>query len=256
MSRVLLIACVLSIALGLRAQDGWDTVPKPGDLDPFRPGEKAPPMPRARDGKPDLSGIWQARTLANWDIEKHPPEYGYPGVPGIVEGGKVPYRDGALERRTALAKSAPASACELPGVPRITYMPYAFEIVQTPGAVQALYEYAHAWRIFHQDRTAHPAEPATFDGDSIAHWEGDTLVVDVSGFNDQTRFDMAGNFHSAQLHVVERYRPIDANTIWYEAAIQDPKVYTRPWKLRFPLHRQAKGFELGEYDCTALESNP
>jgi hypothetical protein len=261
-SRVLLIACALSLALGLRAQDGWDTIPRPGDPDPFRPGEKAGMMPRTRDGKPDLSGIWQARTLANWDVQKHAPEYGYPGVPGIVEGGKIPYEDGALGKRAQMAKAPPAPPCELPGVPRITYMPYAFEIVQTPGAIHAIYEYAHAWRVIylnrtaHLDRTAHAASPATFDGDSIAHWEGDTLVVDVAGFNDKTRLDMAGNFHGAGLHVVERYRPIDADTIWYEATLEDPQVYTRPWKLRFPLHRQAKSFELGEYSCSELESNP
>ena len=256
MRRTILIACALSVTLGLCAQDSWDTVPKPGDPDPFRPGEKAGPLPRTRDGKPDLSGIWEARTLANWDIVKHRGDYGYPGGPGIVEGDKIPYQDGALKKRSVLAKNPPASPCELPGVPRLTYMPYAFEIVQTPRAIHAVYEYAHAWRIFHLDRTAHIAEPPTFDGDSVAHWEGDTLVVDVTGFNAETRLDLAGDFHSAQLHVIERYTPIDANTIWYEATLEDSKIYTRPWKLRLPLHRQAKGFELGEYDCTALESNP
>ncbi len=231
-------------------------VPKPGDPDPFRPGEKAGPIPRARDGKPDLSGVWQERTLANWDIEKRRGGYGAPGSPGIVEGGQIPYQDAALKKRAAVAKNPPSN-CELPGVPRITYMPYAFEIVETQRAIHVEYEYMHAWRELHLDRTAHPDNSVeTFDGDSVAHWDGDTLVVDVTGFNDKTWLDMAGDYHSDQLHVVERYAPIDANTLWYEATIEDPKVYTRPWKLRLPLHRQANNFELAEYDCTALESNP
>jgi hypothetical protein len=245
----------LLLATTLAAQDSWDTIPKPGDADPFRPGEKAGAIARTRDGKPDLSGIWQEHTLANWDIEKRRGEYGAPGSPGIVEGGQIPYQASALQKRTTIAKNPP-SGCELPGVPRITYMPYAFEIVQTPRTVHIEYEYQHAWRILPLDRAAHLAGAETFDGDSVAHWDGDTLVVDVKGFNDRTWLDMAANFHSDQLHVVERYTPVDANTIWYEATLEDPKVYTRPWKLRLPLHRQAKNFELMEYDCSALESNP
>lgn len=246
----------LLMAAALAAQDSASTAPKPGDPDPFRPGEKAGPMPRTRDGKPDLSGIWQEHTLANWDIEKRRGEYGAPGSPGIVEGGQIPYQDAALKKRTALEKNIyddpennPGTSCQLPGVPRITYVPYAFEIVETPRAIHIEYEYLHAWRILPLDRAPHRADAETFDGDSVARWDGDTLVVDVKGFNDKTWLDMAGNFHSDQLHVVERYTPVDANTIWYEATLEDSKVYTRPWKLRLPLHRQAKNFELMEYDC-------
>jgi hypothetical protein len=252
---LILFACLLAPAV--RAQDSWDTVPKPGDPDPFRPGEKAGPMPRARDGKPDLSGIWQERTLAAWDVVKHRGDYGYPGGPGIVEGDKIPYQDWALKKRAELAKSFyndPQVHCQLPGVPRITYMPYPFEIVQSAGSIHLEYEYMHAWRILQLDRTAHSEAAESFDGDSIAHWEGDTLVVDVKGFNDKTWLDMAGDFHSDQLHVIERYTPVDANTIWYEATIEDPKVYTGPWKLRLPLHRQAKNPILMEYDCTEPSS--
>lgn len=251
MSRFCLIAVFL-LAPAAYAQDSWDTIPKPGDADPFRPGEKAGPMPRTRDGKPDLSGIWQERTMAAFNVVKHRGDYGFPGGPGIVEGDQIPYQDGALKKRNELAKNLyndPQSRCQLPGVPRITYSPYAFEIVQTPGKIHAVYEYAHAWRIFHLDRTTHLTGTETFDGDSIAHWEGDTLVVDVKDLNDKTWLDMAGDFHSDQLHVTERYTPIDANTVWYEATLEDPNVYTKPWKMRFPLHRQAKNFELAEYDC-------
>lgn len=252
----LITAAVATTAIlaapAVHAQDSWDTIPKAGASDPFRPGEKAGPMPRTGDGKPDLSGIWQAHTLASWNVVKHRGDYGVPGGPGIAEVDQIPYQDSALKKRDELAKNLyndPQSHCQLPGVPRLTYMPYAFEIVQTPRTIHAEYEYAHAWRIFHLDRTSHPEGVATFDGDSIAHWEGDTLVVDVKGFNDKTWLDMAGDFHSDQLHVIERYTPIDANTIWYEATLEDPKVYTRAWKLRLPLHRQAKNFELMEYAC-------
>jgi hypothetical protein len=258
-SRFFPIAALLLVAPALDAQDSWDTIPKPGAADPFRPGEKAGAMPRSSNGKPDLSGIWQERTLAAWNVVKHRGDYGFPGGPGIVEGDKIPYQDWALKKRSELAKSLlndPQAHCQLPGVPRITYMPFAFEIVQTPGKIDAIYEYAHAWRIFHLDRATHRSEAESFDGDSIAHWEGDTLVVDVKNLNDKTWLDMAGDFHSNQLHVIERYTPIDANTIWYEATLEDPKVYTSPWKLRLPLHRQAKNFELMEYDCNTLENNP
>ncbi len=252
MRRICLMASALCLVAALHAQDSWDTIPKPGDADPFRPGEKAGPMPRARDGKPDLSGIWQERSMGAFNVVKHRGDYGYPGGPGIAEVDKIPYQDGALKKRDELAKNGyndPVAHCLLPGVPRITYSPYAFEIMQTPGKIEAIYEYAHAWRIFHLDRSTHLAGAETFDGDSIAHWDGDTLVVDVKGFNDQTWLDMAGDFHSDQLHVTERYTPVDANTIWYEATLEDPKIYTRSWKLRLPLHRQAKNFELMEYAC-------
>ena len=241
------------------AQDSWDTIPKPGDPDPFRPGEKAGPMPRTRDGKPDLSGIWQERTLAAWDVVKHRGDYGFPGGPGIVEGDKIPYQDWALKKRAELAKNLyndPQSHCQLPGVPRITYSPYAFEIVQTPGKhPRRIYEYVHAWRIFHLDRTAHvdrrrnpsTAIPSRIGKATRWWWTSRDL-------NDKTWLDMAGDFHSDQLHVIERYTPIDANTIWYEATLEDPKVYTRPWKMRLPLYRQAKNFELMEYDCSEPSS--
>jgi hypothetical protein len=250
--RVGLIAAALALVPGIRAQDSWDTIPKPGDVDPFRPGDKAGKIPRTRDGKPDLSGIWQARTLAAWDIVKHRGDYGLPGGPGIVEGDQIPYQDAAVQKRQQLAKNLyndPQARCQLPGVPRITYMPFAFEILQTPARIHVAYEYAHAWRIFYLDRTSHPGAES-WDGHSIGHWEGDTLVVDVAGLNDKTWLDMAGDFHSNQLHVTERYTPIDANTIWYEATLEDPKVYTRPWKMRLPLHRQAGNFELMEYECS------
>jgi hypothetical protein len=252
-TRIYLLAAVaLFLTPTIRAQDSWSTIPKPGDADPFRPGEKAGPMPRTRDGKPDLSGIWQEHTLAAWDVVKHRGDYGFPGGPGIAENDQIPYQDGALKKRAELAKNLlndPTAHCELPGVPRIAYSPYAFEIVQTAGKIHVDYEYMHAWRILHLDRTTHPEGVESSDGDSIAHWEGDTLVVDVQRLNDKTWLDMAGDFHSDQLHVTEHYTPIDANTIWYEATLEDPKVYTHPWKLRLPLHRQTQNFELEEYEC-------
>ena len=252
----LALATAILITPAVLAQDGWSTIPKSGDADPFRPGEKAGPIPRTRDGKPDLSGIWQGRTLADWNIIRHRADYGAPGGPGIVEGDKIPYQEWALKKRADLAKSLlndpqsnPSTRCQLPGVPRITYMPYAFEIVQTPAAIHAIYEYQHAWRTLRMDGSPHTSGSESYDGDSLAHWDGDTLVVDVRGLNGQTWLDMAGDFHSDQLHVVERYTPIDSNILLYEATLEDPKVYTAPWKLRLPLYRQTRNFELLEYEC-------
>jgi hypothetical protein len=141
--------------------------------------------------------------------------------------------------------------CFLPGVPRATYMPYPFEIVQTPKMIAIRYEYAHALRQVPLDGSAHPdGLPDAWMGDSRGKWDGNTLVVDVNSFNDQTWFDHAGNFHSDALHVVERYTPIDIDHIQYEATIEDPKVFTRPWKIRMPLYRMVDAnARLLEYEC-------
>jgi hypothetical protein len=242
----------------VRAQDSWDTVPKPGDPDPFRPGEKAGPMPRTGDGKPDLSGIWQERTLAAWDVVKHRGDYGYPGGPGIVEGDKIPYQDWALKKRGELAKSLyndPQVHCQLPGVPRITYMPYPFEIVQSAGSIHLEYEYMHAWRIFHLDRTAHSEEAESFDGDSIAHWEGDTLVVDVTSFNDKTWLIGTGTFHTDALHITERFTRVDKDQINYEAVMEDPNVFTKPWVFRSTMMLR-EGTRVREYVCGENNEDP
>jgi hypothetical protein len=211
-------------------------------------------IPRTPDGKPDLHGIWQVLTTAEWNLEPHE---GRPGVPaglGVVEGETIPYQPAALATRkqnfTRRAENDPIAKCYLPGVPRATYMPFPFEIFQTPTHVAVLYEYAHTMRVIPLDGSPHADGLDFWMGDSRGHYEGDTLVVDVTNFNDATWFDRAGNFHSDALHVVERYTRTDADTIQYEATIEDPKVFTKPWKISMPLYRhKEKNFQLLEYEC-------
>jgi hypothetical protein len=211
-------------------------------------------LPRTPDGQPDLSGIWQAVNAAAWNILPHPAEAGVPAGLGVVEGNEIPYRpEAAAKQRENYANRAtldPDTKCWLPGVPRATYMGFPFQIVQTPSQTSILYEYAHTLRNIFMN-SPHPKGPIEWwMGDSRGRWEGDTLVVDVVHFNDQTWFDRAGNHHSEQLHVIERYTPMSANHINYEVTIEDPKVFTRPWKMSMPLYRRLDtNMQLLEYEC-------
>jgi hypothetical protein len=211
--------------------------------------------PRTPDGKPDVNGIWQVLNTAAWDIEDHNAQEGAPGGQSVVDGHEIPYQPWAAAKKQENDENRmtadPLRKCYLPGVPRITYQPFPFQIVQTPKYVVISYEYAHAVRIIYTDGSPHPLPNDFWMGDSRGHWEGDTLVVDVTHFNDRTWFDLAGNFHSDALHVVERYTPIDlGHVISYEVTIEDPKVFTRPWKMRMPLYRRVeKGLQLLDYDC-------
>ena len=211
---------------------------------------------RTSNGKPDFSGVWQSLNAAAWDLQDHTGQLGLPPGQGVVEGNDIPYTPSAdatrKENFAHRATADPAEAnCYLPGVPRATYMPYPFEIVQTPKQIAILYEFAHATRNVPMDGSPHPdGLPDAWMGDSRGRWDGDTLVIDVSNFNDQTWFDHAGNFHSDALHVVERYTLSDPNHIQYEATIEDPKVFTRPWKISMPLYRRMeKNPRLLEYEC-------
>ncbi len=211
---------------------------------------------RTSDGKPDFSGIWQAINTAAWDLQDHTGQLGLPPGQGVVEGNEIPYQPWAAAKKRenfAHRKTAdPTEAnCFLPGVPRATYMPYPFEIVQTPKRIAIAYEFAHALRNIPMDGSPHPdGLPDAWMGDSRGHWDGNTLVVDVKNFNDQTWFDQAGNFHSEALHVVERYSLTDPDHIRYEATIEDPKVFTQPWKISMPLYRLVdKNLKLLEYEC-------
>src|SRR5712691_6774627 len=212
--------------------------------------------PRTSDGKPDLSGVWQAVNTANWNILAHAAEKDVPAGLGVVEGDEIPYQSSAAAKQKEnfanRATADPESKCYLPGVPRITYMPYPFQIFQTPAHIAITYEYVHAVRrIFMQG--AHPDDVEWYMGDSRGHWEGDTLAVDVNNFNDQTWFDRSGNFHSEALHVIERYTLVSANNINYEATIEDQKVFTRPWKMSMPLYRRLdKGMRILENECYAF----
>ena len=227
-----------------------------------RPAAAANQIPRTPEGKPDFTGIWQALNTAAWDIQDHNAGLaGYLGVPpgrGIVEGNEIPYKPAALEQRKKNFEKRdtedPAfTKCLLPGVPRATYMPYPFEIVQNPGMLGIRYEFARAVRTI--DLTGRSRDwlegwPDFYMGDSRGKWEGDTLVVDVRKLSENTWFDHAGNFHTEEMHVVERYSLIDRDHIQYEATIEDPNIFTRPWKISMPLYRILdKNMEVFEWDC-------
>ncbi len=224
---------------------------------------------------PDLNGIWQTQNSANWDIQPHASgpsplpallgTYGaMPAGQGIVEGGEIPYKPEALakkkenfekrlnrplDRESNEATGDPEAKCYLPGVPRATYLGLPFQIIQTAKQILISYEFASASRIIHLDRK--PESPnVAWMGWSIGRWEGDTLVVDVTDQNDRTWFDRAGNYHSDAVHVVERYTPITPYHIQYEATIEDPNVFTRPWKISMPLYRNMeKNAQLLEFKC-------
>jgi hypothetical protein len=219
--------------------------------------------PRTVDGKPNLNGIWQALNTANWDLQAHAsapgPDYALaadfaePPGPGVVEGNEIPYLPAALEKKKQnLAnrfKDDPEVRCYLPGVPRATYMPYPFQIVQSQKNILISYEYAGAVRNIDMAK-ADPAPIDSWMGWSNGKWEGDTLVVDVTGLNNKTWFDRAGNYHSDALHVVERYTLRSPDIMMYEATIEDPKVFSRPWKISMPLYRHVeKNAQLLEYKC-------
>ena len=212
-------------------------------------------IPRTRDGKPDFQGIWQSLNTADTDLEPHDGRPGIPAGMGVVEGDTIPYKPEALAKKKqnfAQRQTAdPLSKCYMPGVPRATYLPFPFQIVQTPKFVTILYEYAHAMRLIPLNGSPHIEGLDFWMGDSRARYEGDnTLVIDVTTFNDATWFDKAGNYHSDALHVIEQYTLIDPNTIMYEATIEDPKVFTRPWKISMPLYRRRdKNMQLLEYEC-------
>ena len=218
----------------------------------------APPLPRARDGKPDLSGFWQVMNTANFDIQDHSASDGVPAGQGVVEGNEIPYTPAALAKKkenyASRATADPETKCFAPGVPRVMYMPYPFQIVQDSRKVFMLFEYASHNRTIFTDGTPHPKGGlGLWFGDSRGRWEGDTLVADITDFNDLTWFDRAGNFHSDALHVVERYTLRDRDHINYEATIEDPAVFTRPWKMRMIFYRHLEeNFRILEYLCWAF----
>jgi len=220
-------------------------------------GPPAYKPPRTPDGNPDLQGVWQALNTAAWDIQDHPARLGVPAGQGVVEGNEIPYQPWAAARKKDNFEKRltedPIAKCFLPGVPRITYMPHPFQIFQTPGMTAILYEYDHAVRTIYTDRPHLPGHIDFWLGMSRGRWEGETLVVDVIDFNDKTWFDAAGNFHSDALHVVERYTRTGPDHIAYEVTIDDPKVFTRPWKMNMTLYRRREqNIQLLDYECNAL----
>jgi hypothetical protein len=260
--RLVLFSCAAAVALGVSLAIAQT------------PAFRAPHRP---DGHPDLSGIWQAFVTANWDLQDHDAQPGlHPELDGVygagpagqsvVEGGEIPYQAWALakkkanfEKRGAVdvsndktwhALGDPELKCYMPGVPRATYMPYPFQIVQgSNNTILISYEFTSATRIVRMNWTQESPADAWM-GWSRGHWEGDTLVVDVTGLREETWLDRAGDFHSDKLHVIERYTAMSPYHMQYEATLDDPKVYTRPWKISFPLYRRMeRNLQLLEFKC-------
>ena len=234
-------------------------------------------VPRTPDGRPDLNGLWQTLGNAHWDIEAHlarPALAMQPGpvvpvpanevlafgalgsVPsgyGVVEGGEIPYLPAALEQKKEnqehWLERDPEVKCYLPGVPRATYMPFPFQIFQSDSKVFIAYEYAGAMRDIYLDDPG-PAQVDSWMGQSVGHWEDDTFVVQVTGLIGQSWFDRAGNHHSAAMTVEERYTMIGPDHIMYQATIEDPETFSRPWTISMPLYRNIDpNARLGLFKC-------
>ena len=220
-------------------------------------------VPRTADKKPDLNGVWQALNTANWDIQDHNAKQGpvialgaafsVPAGQGVVVGNEIPYKPEALKRKQENAanwmKLDPEVKCYMPGVPRATYMAYPFHIVQTPSTILMAYEFASAARtIYINGKEEAPVD--TWMGWSNGRWDGDTLVIDVTGFNGESWFDRAGNYQTATTHIVERYTPMTRDVLNYEVTVEDSAIYTRPWKMTMPLYRRMeRNAQLLEYKC-------
>ena len=252
-----------------------------------RPGAQSEGSSPARAeriaGRPNLSGIWQANNEAHWDLQAHAARAGavtqpgvYPfeyarvaaapvvalgaaaGVPasiGVVQDdGEIPYTPEARAIKQANAENwidrDPELKCYLPGIPRAMYMPYPFEITQSTNKIHMAYAFATTARTIHLDEVD-PPPAETWMGHSVGRWDGDTLVVDVTHFNDKAWFDRAGNFHSDALRLTERFTPLTPDVVQYEVTIEDPKVFTRPWRIAMPLYRRMEpNMQLLEYRCT------
>lgn len=220
--------------------------------------------PRGPGGKPDLNGTWQAWNRANDDLEHHAAKAAMafregpagpvpakevvvlgaigavPAGMGVVVGGEIPYQPAARKKRVYNQKHwlslDPEIKCYQPGIPRATYMPYPFQILHNEDALFFAYEYAGAVRNIHLTDPG-PAPIDSWMGQSVGRWDGDTLVIETTGQNDQTWLDRAGNFHSEALHVIERFTPTSSHTMSYEALLEDQKIFTQPWTIRMTLYR-------------------
>lgn len=222
---------------------------------PQRAASSAGSIPRTSDGKPNFQGIWQVRNRAAYDLLDHAARHEMPAGRSVVEGGEIPYQPWAaakrLENWSKRLTDDPLAKCYMPGMPRIMYMEFPFHIFQTRDHLAITFEWSQVFRVIYTNGTAGPDGIPFWMGDSRGRWEGDTLVVDVTDHNDRTWFDMAGNFHSDAMHLVERYTMADADTIRYEVTVEDPKVFTRPWKMSMLLHRRKDIDRILEYQCNA-----
>jgi hypothetical protein len=215
-------------------------------------------------GKPNFNGIWQAMNTANWNLEAHSAQkidsawafgalFSIPAGKSVVVGGSIPYLPEALktrdQSRAEWPKSDPETFCYLPGIPRATYMPYPFQILQGDRDILMVYSYATANRtIYMRDHQQPPVD--SWMGRSNGHWEGDTLVVVTTGFNGRAHLDRAGNFFSESLKVTERFTLQSANVIRYEVTLEDPQTYSAPWTIRMPLYKHVEDdAEVLEHKC-------
>ena len=220
----------------------------------IRAAAQAPATPRAANRTPSLQGIWQVLNTAAWDIQDHAARLGVPAGQGIVDGNEIPYQPAALAKKRAnfenRATADPETKGYLPGVPRIMYMPFPFQIFQTSEQIVMVFEYDRGVRNIYTNGTPHPRGPLNWWlGDSRGRWEGNTLVVDVVYFTDQTWFDRAGNFHSDALHLIERFTPAGPDHLNYEVTVEDPNVFTRPWTMRTVFYRRKEpNVRVLEYD--------
>jgi len=228
------------------------------------PTEAQQANPARIAGHPNLNGVWQAVNTAYWNLEDHSAEgladfwqlgaiAAIPAGQSVVEGGTIPYLPEALsvrdENRAGWPKSDPEAKCYMPGIPRATYMPFPFRIVQGDGDLLFVYEFASANRIVHMSNHQEPPVDSWM-GWSNGRWEGDTLVIEVTGNNEQTWFDRAGNHHTAGLKVTERYTLTDENHLQYQATIEDPATFSRPWTISMPLYKRAEpNVQLLEFKC-------
>ena len=220
--------------------------------------------PRTPDGRPDLNGIWQAVGAAHYDIEPHAADFSpslemgalgaVPAGLGVVVGGEIPYQQSALAQRVANRENRllydPAVRCFMPGIPRATYQPFPFQIVQTPEYILFAYEFASASRIVYMNRPDFEAPADAWMGHSRGTWDGETLVIDVTSQVPETWFDRSGNYHSNSIRVEERYTATGENHLQYEATITDPEIFERPWTIRLPLYRRVdENMQLLEFKC-------
>ena len=214
---------------------------------------------------PDLSGIWQTMNTASWNLEGHiaskMPVTNILGALGgisagmsVVEVCEIPYLTEALEKRDQnrcdWTNLDPVAKCYIPGVPRSTYMPWPFQILQTDTEIFIAYEFGSNSRTIFMDRPGTEAPLPSWMGYSLGHWEDETLVVNVTKQVPDTWLDASGNYHGADLVVEARYTLVDENRIQYEATIDDPDVFSRPWTIKIPLYRRMEdGARLLEYKC-------
>ena len=220
-------------------------------------------IPRLPSGKPDFSGIWQTTSAADFDLEPHAARKDAPPGPGIVTGNTIPYLPEALEQKRKNFEQRdvadPRLKCWTLGTPRGIYYPEPFQVFQRDRDLTLVFQFGQSVRTIHTNATQHPrvTDNEFYLGDSRGHWEGDTLIVDVTDFNNETWLDRAGNFHSPQLHVVERWTFLDANTIQYQATLEDPNVFSKPWSIEVLLDRhREKDFQLIENYCFTLDFAP